>query len=202
MRSDEFAKNTLVPVLLRITLAVIFIYHGLDKIIGPQDEFGANWAEQVWREPTNLPEAVAARLDAMPDETPERVWVIKDKLRQLYAKDLPPMPETLRNHAIQLAVAWGEFIGGVALLIGLLTRLAAAGQMVIQIGAIYIVTWLRGFSFGGGGGYEYNLSLLAMCLALVLLGGGTLSVDYLVRRGRKTAKHAPAAVGSPTPTAS
>jgi hypothetical protein len=102
---------------------------------------------------------------------------------------------------VQITVAWGEFIGGLALLIGLLTRLAAIGEMIIQAGAIYIVTWVQGFS-SPSGGYEYNVSLLAMCLALVLLGGGTLSVDYLIaRRGKKAAKQEPAPMAADRPAA-
>jgi putative oxidoreductase len=83
-------------------------------------------------------------------------------------------------------VAWGELIGGIALLVGLLTRLSAAAMIAIQVGAIATVTWARGFSFAAGGGYEYNLALLGMCVALLLTGGGYYSVDRCLtgRRGR------------------
>jgi uncharacterized membrane protein YphA (DoxX/SURF4 family) len=33
-----------------------------------------------------------------------------------------------------------------------------------------------------GGGYEYNLALIAMCLALVVMGGGTWALDRFFRR--------------------
>src|SRR5947209_14519970 len=44
---------------------------------------------------------------------------------------------SLQSHAVQLLVAWGEFLGGIALALGLLTRLAALGEMIIQVGAVY-----------------------------------------------------------------
>jgi hypothetical protein len=40
-----------------------------------------------------------------------------------------------------------------------------------------------------GGGYEYNVALLAMCVALVLFGGGKCALDAWYagrRRGRGT----------------
>jgi uncharacterized membrane protein YphA (DoxX/SURF4 family) len=85
---------------------------------------------------------------------------------------------------IQVAVAWGELLGGAALLIGLFTRLASAGLIAIQVGAVLTVTWFRGFSFADGGGYEFNLALIAMCLSVLIMGGGMLSVDGM-RRARK-----------------
>ena len=41
---------------------------------------------------------------------------------------------------VQLAVAWGQLIGGIALGVGFLTRLAALGIIVIMLGAIATVT--------------------------------------------------------------
>jgi putative oxidoreductase len=112
----------------------------------------------------------------------------------MYGRTGETPPQTLEHHAAQLAVAWGELLGGIALLFGFLTRIAAAGLLIIQVGAIYTVTWARGFSFDAGGGYEYNLALLAMCLTLMLSGGGALSLDRLLwrRRDRKPAEQQPA----------
>src|SRR5262249_7199983 len=98
---------------------------------------------------------------------------------------------------VQLIVAWGEFAGGVALLLGFLTRLAALGEFVIQVGAIYVVTWVRGFSFAAGGGYEYNVVLLASCLALVLAGGAARSRWPMIWGGAK--KSAVENPSTPTP---
>ena len=86
----------------------------------------------------------------------------------------------------QFLVAWGELLGGIAMLLGFLTRWAALGLVIIQIGAIATVTFAKGFSAGGGAGYEYNLALIGMCLALMLTGGGPVSADQLLFARRRT----------------
>ncbi|MEX0731660.1 MAG: DoxX family protein [Aquisalimonadaceae bacterium] len=70
----------------------------------------------------------------------------------------------------------GEFFGGIALILGLLTRPAAAVltfTMVVAIAAVHLGNGL----FVSNGGYEFSLALLAMSAALVVTGGGKLSVD-------------------------
>lgn len=42
---DALVKNTLVPLILRFGLAVIFIYHGIGKVSGDGTEFGAAWSK-------------------------------------------------------------------------------------------------------------------------------------------------------------
>ncbi len=82
-------------------------------------------------------------------------------------------------------VCFTEFLGGLALLTGLLTRLAAVGIMMIMIGAIVTVHGKNGFFInwflkpGVGHGYEYNLALIAMSFSLILGGGGPLALDNL-----------------------
>ncbi len=102
-----------------------------------------------------------------------------------------PMPEAMGYLWLQLAVAWGEFLGGTFLLLGLFTRVAAVGMIVIQAGAIAMVTHALGFFVRGGGGWEYNFLLIATCLAQFVVGGGAWSLDYLIRNsGRKeTQRH-------------
>ena len=68
-----------------------------------------------------------------------------------------------------------EFFGGIALLIGFLTRLVALGLVFDMLGAILLVQLKRGFS-----GYELEFLLLGSSLALALAGAGRLSVDALL----------------------
>lgn len=92
----------------------------------------------------------------------------------------------------QMAVAWGEMVCGCALLIGLLSRLAAAGLAVIMIGAIRLQTGHLDFIYTNfrpandrgltPTGAEYNFALIVMCLAVVAIGSGTFSVDRLLFR--------------------
>jgi uncharacterized membrane protein YphA (DoxX/SURF4 family) len=61
-----------------------------------------------------------------------------------------------------------EIAGGLALILGIWSRLAAWALAVIMAGAIATVKWEHGFmSQGGKSGYEFNLILLA---ALVCVG--------------------------------
>ncbi len=89
-------------------------------------------------------------------------------------------------------VSFTEFLGGIALLFGLLTRLAALGIMIDMIGAIATVHGKNGFFInwflkpGVGHGYEYNLALISMSLALILGGSGPLAVDNFCCNKKET----------------
>jgi len=80
-----------------------------------------------------------------------------------------------------LAIA-AEFFGGLGLLLGLLTRVAAFGVAVNMLVAIATVHAQFGFfaNWTGtqkGEGYEFHLLVLAMCAFLMIKGAGALSVD-------------------------
>jgi putative oxidoreductase len=71
--------------------------------------------------------------------------------------------------------AFSELIGGLLVLLGLFTRVGAFLIACNMLVAILGPLWPQGFMAKGG--YEYPLALLAMCLALVIGGGGQASVD-------------------------
>jgi putative oxidoreductase len=73
-----------------------------------------------------------------------------------------------------------ELVGGVLVVIGLLTPLAAAGLLAVMIDAISLK--LGGGMFGtrGGGGYELEFALAAMAAALTLTGAGRIALDRLL----------------------
>ncbi|MEC0665306.1 DoxX family protein [Priestia flexa] len=75
-------------------------------------------------------------------------------------------------------VAIIELIGGVAVIVGLGTRIVAALFVFVMLGAIF--TAKLGASFVGG--YELDIALLAMSLHLVFAGSGALSLDQLLRK--------------------
>jgi putative oxidoreductase len=78
------------------------------------------------------------------------------------------------------AVALLEFLGGIALVLGLFTRLTAVGLAATMVGAILLVHLPAGFFLPNG--IEFALALLGGSLALALLGPGDFSVDGMLGR--------------------
>jgi putative oxidoreductase len=82
--------------------------------------------------------------------------------------------------------AVAEFAGGLALMLGVLTPLAAAvliAQSVVIIGQAH---WRSGF-LNRDGGYEFPLALAVGVAAILLAGPGQVSVDALVGFGLEPA---------------
>lgn len=77
--------------------------------------------------------------------------------------------------AIAYIVSYGEFIAGVAVLLGVFTSYAALFIAVIMLSASLIAHWPNGYSLANGG-YEYTLVLMLVALALVMLGSGRYAV--------------------------
>jgi putative oxidoreductase len=77
-------------------------------------------------------------------------------------------------------VALVEFFGGIAIALGLLTRLAALGVGATMVVAILTVHLKQGFF--NPGGVEFPLSLLASAIALVITGAGAYSIDALIAK--------------------
>lgn len=89
-----------------------------------------------------------------------------------------PGPEV----SVYLAIL-GEFFGGLGLLLGALTPLAALGAMLTMAGAIYFVHRDHGI-LAQHGGFEYPLLILLTALYFAAHGAGPVSVDSLVARQR------------------
>jgi len=73
-------------------------------------------------------------------------------------------------------IATLELVGGVALILGVLTRVFAALLAVDMLGALILVHAGAGV-FVATGGYELVLILAAAALAVALVGAGNASVD-------------------------
>lgn len=75
-------------------------------------------------------------------------------------------------------VAFVEVIGGIALILGLGTRVFSAVMAIVMAGAIIKAKLPAGFMGGqGGAGYELELALLAITLSLVISGSTKYSLD-------------------------
>ncbi len=80
-----------------------------------------------------------------------------------------------------------EGLGWAGLIAGFLTRVAAFGITVNMLVAVYMIHWQNGIFmnwFGvmkdgkpAGEGFEYHLLAIAIGIALMIKGGGALSVD-------------------------
>lgn len=80
------------------------------------------------------------------------------------------------GYLMALLAGSAEFFGGLALIVGLLVRPAAAVLAVTMLVAIVTVHLANGF-FMSNNGYEFALALLAISLAVMIEGAGKLSLD-------------------------
>jgi putative oxidoreductase len=78
-----------------------------------------------------------------------------------------------------LPIALLEVIGGLAILFGIITRVASLLFIIEMIGAIVTAKLSRGFI----GGYEFELLLISICISLVIMGPGKISIEnYVLKR--------------------
>ena len=83
------------------------------------------------------------------------------------------------GYLMALLAGAAEFVGGLALILGVLVRPAAVVLAFTMLIAIFAVHFSKGF-FLDKGGYEYALALAAASLAMMFSGGGRLSVDRAI----------------------
>jgi putative oxidoreductase len=104
--------------------------------------------------------------------------------------------------------AWAELVGGALLVVGLLTRIDAfllactmfVAAFIVQLpDALYEVPAGGSKFLGGIRGIELPLAMFAICLGVLLLGPGRISLDAVVARvfaKKKTAALAAAVVSN------
>jgi putative oxidoreductase len=101
-----------------------------------------------------------------------------------FAKSGIPHPEIMGP-----LVAYLELAGGVAIILGFVTRLVAFGFACDMIGAIVYVHLKNGFFLPNG--IEFPLLLLAASFALILTGAGGISLDAMFSRRRLVVEEMP-----------
>jgi putative oxidoreductase len=91
------------------------------------------------------------------------------------------LPKFAKQNGLPLPVATivtiCEFAGGLALLLGILPKLAALGIMALMLNTIllHITKWKSPY-WASKGGWEYDLMLFALASVILLDGAGKFSV--------------------------
>ena len=85
------------------------------------------------------------------------------------------------GYLMALLAGGTEFLGGLALIIGLLVRPASAALAFAMLVAIFTVHAQNGL-FMSNNGYEFGLALLAASVSLMFSGAGHASVDRLATK--------------------
>ena len=99
---------------------------------------------------------------------------------KLFVRGLPNVVGFLEEVGIRPPELWAivltvsELAGGIGLILGVLTRIAAFLTTATMVVAIGTVLWARGFFLPG---YEFALTLLGASIALALTGPGRYAVD-------------------------
>lgn len=108
-----------------------------------------------------------------------------------YSRTLQVFEETMGIPPVLTTMAMvAEVFGGLGLLAGLLTRIAASGVLVVMIVAplangLYVRFFMNWTGRNPGEGFEYHLLAIALILVVLVHGGGALSLDrYLSSRAR------------------
>lgn len=92
---------------------------------------------------------------------------------------------------LAIPVALLEVIGGLAILFGLLTRIASGLFIIEMIGAAVVAKLSKGFV----GGYELELLIMAISISLFITGPGRISIEYdvlkreIFPRGKQMVEH-------------
>lgn len=111
-----------------------------------------------------------------------------------YAATIKSFTEDMQiPYLLALAVIITEFFGAILLLAGFLTRVWALGFAILMTVAAVKVHMAYGFFMNWSGnqkgeGFEYHLLAFGMALALLIWGGGSLSVDGVLAQ-KKGAKN-------------
>ena len=88
---------------------------------------------------------------------------------------------------VAILVILGESLGALGLITGFLTRFCAGGILIIMTGAIVMSHAANGFFMNwsgkqGGEGFEYHLLAIALCIPLLISGGGLFSADGFITK--------------------
>ena len=104
-----------------------------------------------------------------------------DSLRELFVQNRVYGFSGLMAMALTHIVAFVHLVGGILIILGLVTRFAVVIQIPILIGAVFFVNIAKGFSMLNS---ELWLSVLVLMLLILfwVVGSGPYSVDYWMKK--------------------
>ncbi len=81
---------------------------------------------------------------------------------------------------MQIPIALAETIGGIVLIIGVLSRISSSILSIIILGAIFHVKGASNLT--GEGGYAIDLMILAGVLLIIVAGPGRVSISHVAKK--------------------
>lgn len=83
-------------------------------------------------------------------------------------------------------VAFAEFFGAFALILGLFGRFMAGSILLVMLGAIYFVVndffFMNWYSQPRGEGFEFHLLAIGLALIVIICGSGSYSLDLRINQ--------------------
>ena len=131
----NFLNNSVLILLLRVILGVVFFVHGSQKVLGWFGGYGLENTITFFQQNLGIPTFLA------------------------------------------IIASFTEFLGGIALVLGLFTRPAALGITITMMVAMS-VHFPAGFLLPAG--FEYVLTLLVISVVVFLNGPGSFSLDKII----------------------
>ncbi len=95
-----------------------------------------------------------------------------DFLKQMVPMGLPIEFTTM--------VSVGEFLTGIFLIVGILTRISSIVASLLMLGVIFHLKWSSGYF--GPNGWEFDVVLLSACLIFIVFGPKRISLTHLLKR--------------------
>ena len=81
---------------------------------------------------------------------------------------------------MQIPMALAETIGGILLIVGVLSRISSSILSIIMLGAIFHVKGASNLT--GEGGFALDLMILAGCLIVIVAGPGKVSISHIAKK--------------------
>lgn len=81
---------------------------------------------------------------------------------------------------MQFLIALAEFVSGILLILGVLTRISSSVLSIIMLGAIFHVKHAARLT--GQGGFELELLILAGVLTIIVVGPGRVSISHAIKK--------------------